>query len=91
MRTITTLLLGLLLGFASGCGSDAALKENGGDEGSPSPDLGPPTVEFLTAALSNNVLEIKRHIASGTDLEQRDPNPQGNQHGADDGSRIRPR
>ena len=31
------------------------------------------------AALSNNPLEIKRHIASGTDLEQRDPNPQGNQ------------
>ena len=56
----------------------------------PIPDLGPPTVEFLMAALSNNVLEIK-DIASGTDLEQRDPNPQGNQKcRADDGSRIRP-
>jgi hypothetical protein len=80
MKTVTKIFFGLLLSFAAGCGSDAATKQNGGGgEGSPSPDLGPPTVEFLMAALSNNVLEIKRHIASGTDLEQRDPNPQGNQ------------
>jgi len=79
MKTVTKIFFGLLLSIAAGCGSDAASKQNGGGEGSPSPDPGPPKVEFLMAALSNNVLEIKRHIASGTDLEQRDPNPQGNQ------------
>jgi len=55
--------------FCAGCGSDAVSKENRGGAGSASPDLGPPTVEFLMAALSNNVPEIKRHIAPGTDLE----------------------
>jgi len=68
--------------FCAGCGSDAVSKENRGGAGSASPDLGPSTVEFLMAALSDNVPEIKRHIAPGTDLEYRDPNPQGNHSAA---------
>ncbi len=78
MKFNPVIFFGLLLIFATGCGSDAPSKQNGGGGSSSSPDLGPPTVELQMAALSNNALEIKRHIASGTDLEQRDPNPQGN-------------
>ena len=42
----------------------------------------PPDVDLLQAASKGNLDAIKKHIAAGTDLNQKDPNPTGNKDDA---------
>ena len=37
----------------------------------------PPDVDLITAAAEGNLDAVKQHIAAGTDLNQKDPNPSG--------------
>jgi len=42
----------------------------------------PPNVDLFEAASKGNLDAIKKHIAAGTDLNQKDPNPTGNKDDA---------
>ena len=42
----------------------------------------PPDVDLFEAASKGNLDAIKKHIAAGTDLNQKDPNPTGNKDDA---------
>ena len=37
----------------------------------------PPDVDLITAAAEGNLDAVKQHVAAGTDLNQKDPNPSG--------------
>jgi hypothetical protein len=37
----------------------------------------PPAVDLITAAAEGNLDAVKQHVAAGTDLNQKDPNPSG--------------
>jgi len=58
------------ISFLTGCGESTQ---------APAAPPAPPAISLLEAALKSNLEAVKGHIAAGTDLDMKDPNPQGAQ------------
>jgi hypothetical protein len=54
--------------FVAGCGESNQQSVNTST---------PPTISLFDAAAKGNLEAVKKHIAAGTDLNEKDPNPQG--------------